>query len=993
MPNLVGIGNSQVPTNAMLGGLAYQDSVGEINIDKIKAKTGDTAVDVFVYDTRKDSDGGAWRHRTQGTSWYNESASFIRGARKEFPAVAIIIAEAQKITIYDGDDPNCPMWMVFNRGTDSDTTSIWDGNNANDCTGISAKNGLMMWSTSTAGSYGADFIGERWIYFYIAANKCGYRHNGKGISDRNNLVSSRTTLLERFSGYANSHAHQDIAMTVVSNAMVDNVTGLPSPTVAIATDEGVNILQSNKIVTGYRGTHGGDYNQVMYVDFDTETNALLYSSDYGNGGSGTGQYKLNVVPPEIYTDYYVTSGAFVNDSNSYTSFQFHQRRIQTGGNITVPKIQGNYIEGLISAGYAKYGLMSRDSPTTSYPTVYNLMREYDGVDALQNPQFPSLSQIAYIGSDYNSGWLFSDVRGAFLADTIEETDGVNYALSAEYDGTNRLTSHTYSNGVTSWQMIDNSGNANGYVVIAMKGLTVGQSYKITMTWNNNAALDSGYAHRVAHRNSSATENDTNFDHWNKTNGSSETLTGVFVAQTTDNDDLVMYANAITLNVSGFKIEETNDARAYNLLYNGHFSTSAGTNGWTASNATLSVVSNTMKIHTDNQGYAYASATTVPGKQYVLSLNFTTDGNASLWIQIGSSTHGSSSGGNDLANLNPLGEGTRWGASVVAKSTTTYITLRVSTSGSNKMIFVDDVVFEEAERDHANSEYSNKGGGGLRVIGTVPKQVVNPGCELLSYGPFSNGNYIQCPNNRGSYSSANKFDDFGTNSMWGMAWVNMTAHSGINVICSGFTRSSGSNSADQRWAWYVNGNSAAGNLGFYQQNGNTNNNQTGGITIPLNGWNHIAFARLSQNSGELHFFVNGVHTYNNSGVAALDLSNANMTINIGTDRGDTYPSDNATGGAFDEGVMSLLRIGRGELTVDIAKQIYDDERELFVENAKCSLYGSSDLVTAQAYDSTRDILHLGTSAGRSDFVGLRRINNTTTAVTTAISASDGFIVEQ
>ena len=92
-------------------------------------------------------------------------------------------------------------------------------------------------------------------------------------------------------------------------------------------------------------------------------------------------------------------------------------------------------------------------------------------------------------------------------------------------------------------------------------------------------------------------------------------------------------------------------------------------------------------------------------------------------------------------------------------------------------------------------------------------------------------------------------------------------------------------------------------------------------------------------------------------------------------------------------VSLLRIGRGELTVDIAKQIYDDEKELFVENAKCTLYGSSDLVTAQAYDSTRDILHLGTSAGRSDFVGLRRINNTTTAVTTAISASDGLIVEQ
>ena len=84
MPNLVGIGNSQVPTNAMLGRLAYEDSVGEINLEKIKAKTNDTAIDIFVYDTRKDSDGGAWRHRTQKTSWYNEAVSATRGARKEF---------------------------------------------------------------------------------------------------------------------------------------------------------------------------------------------------------------------------------------------------------------------------------------------------------------------------------------------------------------------------------------------------------------------------------------------------------------------------------------------------------------------------------------------------------------------------------------------------------------------------------------------------------------------------------------------------------------------------------------------------------------------------------------------------------------------------------------------------------------------------------------------------------------------------------------------
>ena len=114
MPNLVGIGNEQVPTNAMLGGLAYQNpahanltNVEIENIAALKGKISSTAVDVFVYDTRKDSDGGAWRKRCQHTSWYNEPPSATRGHRKEFPAVAIIVLEAQQLFIYDGDDPNC----------------------------------------------------------------------------------------------------------------------------------------------------------------------------------------------------------------------------------------------------------------------------------------------------------------------------------------------------------------------------------------------------------------------------------------------------------------------------------------------------------------------------------------------------------------------------------------------------------------------------------------------------------------------------------------------------------------------------------------------------------------------------------------------------------------------------------------------------------------------------------------------------------------------
>jgi len=40
--------------------------------DVAASLAGTTALDVFVYDTSLDSDGGAWRHRTSGTSWYKE---------------------------------------------------------------------------------------------------------------------------------------------------------------------------------------------------------------------------------------------------------------------------------------------------------------------------------------------------------------------------------------------------------------------------------------------------------------------------------------------------------------------------------------------------------------------------------------------------------------------------------------------------------------------------------------------------------------------------------------------------------------------------------------------------------------------------------------------------------------------------------------------------------------------------------------------------------
>ena len=89
----------------------------------------------------------------------------------------------------------------------------------------------------------------------------------------------------------------------------------------------------------------------------------------------------------------------------------------------------------------------------------------------------------------------------------------------------------------------------------------------------------------------------------------------------------------------------------------------------------------------------------------------------------------------------------------------------------------------------------------------------------------------------------------------------------------------------------------------------------------------------------------------------------------------------------------MRIGKNVPSSEQIRNIYNEERDLYNENAKCTLHGTSSDIKALAFDDSNGVLHAGTSAGRSEFQGLSRINNTTTAVTSAISASDGLIVEQ
>ena len=266
MPNLVGIGNSQVPTNAMLGGLAYQDSSHVVikeaditSIASIKAKkTGNASPQqtsatggrtVFVYDTRKDSDGGAWRYRCSNLSWYNEGPSSIRGDRKIFPCVAVIVSYGTYVDIYDADQPECPLWMRFPDDTNSARNVMYGTGNVR-C--VYALNGVMVFGSNATNFWPVlvNFLTDEIIGVRTSG---GHNEYGGGIADRDNATNDSSLW---WSGNGRdsskwwfqncviySNLVYDAVMYVPPDAPIWEPMGLPAPSIIWGTASGVTIWE------------------------------------------------------------------------------------------------------------------------------------------------------------------------------------------------------------------------------------------------------------------------------------------------------------------------------------------------------------------------------------------------------------------------------------------------------------------------------------------------------------------------------------------------------------------------------------------------------------------------------------------------------------------------------------------------------------------------------------------------------------------------------
>ena len=351
-------------------------------------------------------------------------------------------------------------------------------------------------------------------------------------------------------------------------------------------------------------------------------------------------------------------------------------------------------------------------------------------------------------------------------------------------------------------------------------------------------------------------------------------------------------------------------------------------------------------------------TCVAGERYVLSLRACSDTASAMVIDI------------DGTNVITIDDNNN--AAFITKQHTftagsTSVRIRIESAAANRSYFTDFSVRLAVEDRSVNDN-------GLQVYGTVTKSAVATGAELVAYSGFSASNHLAQPYN----SDLNP----GSGSYSVVAWFK-TESSGAG---SGVITGLGNNDGDEVMLVYV-----ASSYGIYFDYGSGSeyvylSNSNDRSIIRDGNWHQVVCQVTAGQIGEI--YIDGIKKSTAQNAAApgtWSQWDTNYRLYIGCARGlGTLPFS---------GSISLVRYSLSKMSAEQVKKMYEDEKMLFQENAKCTLYGSSDAVTALGYDEDTELLHVGTSAGRSDFQGLRRINNTTTAVTTAISASDDLIAEQ
>ena len=424
-----------------------------------------SVVKAIIDDCSRHTDGGAWRKQCQGKSWFTETlggevwigqqasiaaawsaanslpgavfqatatagpltsgkfyvatsattaTEVFRGISRDYPDAVLWVAEASRVVGYDMTKPGYPMWRSVSTAGVLGYGSV--------VTSIAASLGVLLVGM-TNGLFRLDFLRD-----FIGFKQLG--------NDRiQNLISSSSTqalVAASPQTFIVNNNVNDVAITVLDTAPTDPATGLPVPTIAVATAGGVSVIKDDGTVVS--SSHTGSITNLSIAG------SLLWTNQVG-GVSARLAFKdlLGITAAWSFT--------FVSTPDALVA----------GSTTTVG-----------AGGSRSYGSNAASGSDKGIALLKN------------NPATPAKGMVTYITNTYSSGWQVGDSRLAALADTTAETVTGSGELAVS---TNYLVPVTFDNtlsSVTNTSFVSTGVTSAGRVALGFTTV-VGKTYTVLVT--------------------------------------------------------------------------------------------------------------------------------------------------------------------------------------------------------------------------------------------------------------------------------------------------------------------------------------------------------------------------------------------------------------------------------------------------------------------------------------------------------------------------------